>query len=204
MGWVRRLYDWVLGWAESPYGALALFVLAMVESIFFPVPPDVLLIALVLGSRSRAFYLALICSVGSIVGGSIGYSLGHYAWLTSDGFTSLAHFFFDIVPGFDQEVYLEVGQRFDEWGFEIIFAAGFTPIPYKIFTISAGAFDVDFLRFLFASAVSRSARFFAVATLIWLFGEPIKSFIDRYFNLLAIVFTILLIGGFIVVRFLLH
>jgi len=203
MRWIRKLYDWVLGWAESPYGALALFVLALTESVFFPVPPDALLIALVLGSRRRAFYLALICAAGSVVGGAIGYSLGHYAWLTGDGFTALALFFFETVPGFDQELYHQLGQNFDEWGFEIIFAAGFTPIPYKVFTISAGAFDVDFVRFLVASAISRSARFFAVATLIWLFGEPIKAFIDRYFNLLAVLFAVLLIGGFVVVRLLL-
>ncbi len=203
MQWVRRLYDWVLSWAESPYGAAALFVLAFVESMFFPVPPDVLLIALVLGSRRRAFYLALLCSLGSLLGGAAGYGLGHYAWLTADGFTSLAQFFFEMVPGFSQELYFEVGRRFDEWGFEIIFAAGFTPIPYKVFTISAGAFDISFARFMVASLISRSARFFAVAALIWWFGEPVKRFVDRYFNLLAIVFTILLVGGFVVVKLLL-
>ena len=203
MHWLRRLYDWILSWAESPYGAAALFVLAFVESVFFPVPPDALLIALVLGSRRRAFFFAAICALGSLLGGAAGYALGHYAWLTGDGFTSLAHFFFETIPGFHQTQYYEVGQRFEEWGFEIIFAAGFTPIPYKVFTISAGAFDVHFALFLFASLISRSARFFIVAALIWWFGAPVKAFIDRYFNLLAILFTILLVGGFIVVRMLL-
>ena len=203
MQWVRRLYDWVLSWADHPYGAAALFVLAFAESIVFPVPPDALLIALVLGSRSRAFFLALICSLGSLAGGAAGYGLGHYAWLSTDGFTGLAHFFFDAVPGFSQTLYHEVGQRFDEWGFEIVFAAGFTPIPYKVFTISAGAFDVSFARFILASLISRSARFFLVAALIWWFGDAVKHAIDRYFNLLAIVFTLLLIGGLVVVRWLL-
>ena len=96
-----------------------------------------------------------------------------------------------------------MGLRFQEWGFEIIFAAGFTPIPYKVFTISAGAFDVSFALFVVASVISRSARFFAVAALIWWFGAPVKRFIDRYFNLLAIVFTILLVGGFVVIKLLL-
>ncbi len=204
MAWIRRLYDWVLSWADSPYGMQALFVLALVESVFFPVPPDALLIALVLGSRSRAFYLALACAVGSLIGGAAGYGLGYFLWLGTGGeFTSLATFFFGTIPGFSQELYHELGHRFETWGFEIIFVAGFTPIPYKVFTVSAGAFDVDFLRFMFASVVARSARFFAVAALIWWFGEPIRQFIDRYFNLLAIAFTILLVGGFVVVKLLL-
>ena len=203
MRWVRRLYDWVLGWADSPYGALALFFLAFVESMVFPVPPDALLIALVLGSRRRAFYFAAICALGSLLGGAAGYALGHYAWLTDEGFTSLALFFFDSIPGFSEALYHEVGQQFESWGFEIIFAAGFTPIPYKVFTIAAGAFDVSFWLFMGASFVSRTARFVAVAALIWWFGEPVKRFIDRYFNLLAVVFTVLLVGGFVAVRLLL-
>ena len=203
MHWIRRLYDWVLSWAESPYGGAGLFLLAFVESMVFPVPPDALLIALVLGSRRRAFGFALLCAAGSVLGGAAGYGLGHYLWLTPDGFTPLAHFFFDTVPGFSQALYNEVGLRFQEWGFEIIFAAGFTPIPYKVFTISAGAFDVSFALFVVASVISRSARFFAVAALIRWFGAPVKRFIDRYFNLLAIVFTILLVGGFVVIKLLL-
>ena len=100
-------------------------------------------------------------------------------------------------------MYSEAGRRFDQFGFEIIFSAGFTPIPYKIFTIAAGAFDVNFPVFVVASAISRTARFFLVAGLIWKFGPPIKSFIDKYFNLLAIAFTVLLVGGFIAVKYLL-
>ena len=203
MQWLRRLYDWVLKWAETPYGAAALFVLAFAESTFFPVPPDVLLIALALGNRSRAFYFALLCSVASVLGGMVGYGVGHFAWLTDGGFTTLAQFFFDHIPGFDQALYYEVGRRFTEWGFVIIFSAGFTPIPYKIFTISAGAFDINFVMFVIASVVSRSARFFLVAGLIWKFGEPIKAFIEKYFNLLAIAFTVLLVGGFILIKYLL-
>jgi membrane protein YqaA with SNARE-associated domain len=203
MAWVRRLYDWVLQWAEKPYGAAALFILAFAESTFFPVPPDVLLIALALGNRPRAFYFALICSIASVLGGMVGYSIGHFAWLADGGFTAIATFFFDHVPGFNPELYYQLGEKFEEWGFLIIFTAGFTPIPYKVFTISAGAFDISFELFMLASAVSRSARFFLVAGLIWKFGEPIKAFIDKYFNLLAIGFTVLLIAGFILIKYLL-
>ncbi|MCY3628982.1 MAG: DedA family protein [Rhodothermaceae bacterium] len=202
MHWIRRLYDWVLSWAETPYGAAALFVLAVTESIFFPVPPDVLLIALALGQRKRALYFGLICSVGSLCGGAIGYMLGHYVWLTPDGFTPLAQFFFHNVPGFSESVYADLGRRFDEWGFVIIFTAGFTPVPYKLFTISAGAFGTSFPLFLLASVVSRTARFMLVSGLIWRFGEPVRIFIDRYFNWLAIAFTVLLVGGFALLKFL--
>lgn len=192
----------MLSWAETPYGAAALFVLAVTESIFFPVPPDVLLIALALGQRKRALYFGLICSVGSLCGGAIGYMLGHYVWLTPDGFTPLAQFFFHNVPGFSESVYADLGRRFDEWGFVIIFTAGFTPVPYKLFTISAGAFGTSFPLFLLASVVSRTARFMLVSGLIWRFGEPVRIFIDRYFNWLAIAFTVLLVGGFALLKFL--
>lgn len=203
MTWLRRLYDWVLHWAETPYGTAALGALAFAESMFFPVPPDVLLIALALGRRSRAWTFALVCSAASILGGVGGYALGHFLWLSGDGFTPVAHFFFGHVPGFDVALYEQLGRQFEEWGFVIIFTAGFTPIPYKLFTISAGAFDLSFPLFVLASAVSRSARFFLVAGLIWKFGAPIRAFIDRYFNLLAFAFTALLAGGFLVIRYVL-
>ncbi len=192
----------MLGWAETPYGTVALFVLAVSESVFFPVPPDVLLIALALGRRKKALYFGLICSVGSLCGGAIGYMLGHYAWLTADGFTPFAQFFFHNVPGFSESVYADLGRRFEEWGFAIIFTAGFTPVPYKLFTVSAGAFGTSFPLFLLASVVSRTARFMLVSGLIWRFGEPVRIFIDRYFNWLAVAFTVLLVGGFALLKFL--
>lgn len=201
MRWLRALYEWVLAWAETPYGPAALFLLAVAESVIFPVPPDVLLIALALGSREKSIRFGVICSAGSILGGIAGYGLGHLAWLAPGGFTPLAEFFFDTVPGFNQELYFQIGERFAEWGFVIVFTAGFTPVPYKLFTVSAGAFDIPFLLFLLASAVSRSARFLLVAGLIYRFGEPIRRFLDRYFNALAVLFAALLIAGFLVVRF---
>ncbi len=196
MNWLRRPYDWVLGWADTPYGPAALFCLAVAEAVVFPVPPDVLLIALALGSRSKAIRFGLICTAGSVLGGTMGYGLGHLLWLDGDGFTALAGFFFDTVPGFSEAIWYRVGERYEAWDFAVVFTSGFTPIPYKLITISAGAFDIDFVAFLFASAVSRSARFLLVAGLIWRFGEPIKHFIDRWFDWLAILFVILLVGGF--------
>ncbi len=200
---IRKLYDWVLSWAESPYGAAALFILAFAEASFFPIPPDALLIALVLGLRKKAFYFAMICTLASVTGAMLGYYIGHVLWWESSGeFSSLAMFFFDNIPGFHEELFFDVKSMYDEWNFWIVFTAGFTPIPYKVFTISGGAFDVNFIMFVVASIISRGARFFLVAGLIWKFGEQIKTFIDKYFNLLAIAFTLLLIGGFVLIKYL--
>jgi membrane protein YqaA with SNARE-associated domain len=202
MGWIRRLYDWVLHWAETPYGAGALFILAFAESSFFPIPPDALLIALVLGAPAKAFRLALNCTAASVLGACFGYAIGHFAWWSAPGaFSPVALFFFRHVPGFTVELFQQIQGLFEQWNFWIIFTAGFTPIPYKVFTVSGGAFAVNFPMFLIASVVSRGARFFLVAWLIRRFGAEIRGFIDRYFNWLAILFTVLLIGGFALVRY---
>ena len=195
---VKRLYDWVLSWGNSKWGALALFVLAFAESSFFPIPPDVLLIALCLGAVKRSFRFALICLVGSILGAAGGYAIGYYLWQNTAGeYTALANWFFAHV--FTEESFLQVKGLYDEYDFWIVFTAGFTPLPYKLFTISGGLFKIDLVMFFVASIVSRGLRFFLIAGLIWKFGAPIKSFIDKYFNLLAILFTVLLIGGFFLI-----
>ena len=192
MEWIRWLYEWVLHWAATPYGVPALAIIAFAESSFFPVPPDVLLLALCLGAPSRAFYFAAVCSVFSVAGGIGGYLIGMFVW------DQVHEFFFAYI--FAEEVFHRVQGIYQTYDFWAVFAAGFTPIPYKVFTIAAGVFDLDFGRFVLASAVSRSARFFLVASLIWKFGPPIKDFIDRYFNLLSVVFMVLLVGGFAVIR----
>ncbi len=193
----------MLSWAESPNALWALFVLAVSESIFFPVPPDVLLIAMVLGKTSKAFRFASVTTAGSLIGAVIGYFLGRYLWQTNSGeFTGFAMLFFDYIPGFTVVLFNQIKQMFIEWDFWVVFTAGFTPIPYKVFTISSGVFNINFGMFMLASIVSRAARFFLVAFLIWKFGPGIKSFIDKYFNLLAILFTVLLVGGFVVIKYL--
>ena len=201
MNYLRRLYEWILHWAETKYGVPALFLLALAESSFFPIPPDVLLIPLALGARSKAIRFALVCSVASIIGGIAGYGIGYFAWWNgTEAYSAVALFFFNHIPGFTEQVFLNIQEKYEIYNFLIVFTAGFTPIPFKIITISAGAFNVNFPMFLLASTVSRSARFFMVALLIRQFGEPITAFIDKYFNLLSIIFTILLIGGFLVLK----
>jgi membrane protein YqaA with SNARE-associated domain len=192
---MRRLYNWVLNWADSPYSVTALFLLAFTESVFFPVPPDVLLIALALGAAGKAFRYALICTVGSVSGAMVGYALGSFIWVGPEGeFSQVALFFFNNIPGFSEGLFNNIKSLINNYDFWVIFTAGFTPIPYKVFTISAGVFDLNILMFLIASLVSRGARFFLVAWLIWRFGPGIKSFIGKYLNWLAIGITVGIIG----------
>ena len=202
MKFMRKMYDWILHWAETPYGPLALFILAFTESSFFPIPPDALLIALALGVKKKSFYFATICTIASVLGALLGYAIGYFVWWDGlNEFSEVALFFFNNVPGFTEELFFRVKELYDEWNFWIIFTAGFTPIPYKVFTVTGGAFNVNLLLFIIASVVGRAGRFFLVSYLIWKYGEHIKGFIDKYFNWLAIGFTVLLIGGFVLIKY---
>lgn len=191
---LRRLYDWVLRWAETPYGSWALFLLAFSESSFFPIPPDILLIALAVAIPKKSLKYALICSAGSVLGGCFGYLIG---WKFMALIGSRIVEFYGIAPKIE---YIKIlYNRYDAWAVGI---AGFTPIPYKVFTISAGIFKINFMVFFLASVVSRSARFFIVGGLIFVFGPTIQMFIDKYFNVLAVAFTVLLVAGFILIKYL--
>ena len=204
MNWFKRLYIWILHWADTKWGVPALFLLAFAESSFFPIPPDVLLIALCLGATKKSFRFSTICTLGSVLGAMGGYLLGYFLWQTPSGeFTSIANFFFRSIPGFTVEEFAHIRSLYEQYDFWIIFTAGFTPIPYKLFTITSGVFNIDFVMFVIASIVSRGLRFFLIGGLIWKFGAPIKTFIDKYFNLLAVAFTVLLIGSFFLVKYIL-
>lgn len=192
-GFLRRMYDWVLGWADRPGGAWALFGIAFAESSFFPIPPDALLIPLVLGRPTRGLWFAMVCTAGSVLGAVAGYMIGSFL------FTSIGQAILDFYGATDH--YVSLGQMFNDNLWLTLGTAGFTPIPFKVFTIAAGAFAVAFLPFVVVSTVSRGARFFIVAGLLTVFGERIREFIEKYFNLLSILFVILLIGGFVVIGF---
>lgn len=180
-----------------------LFVIAFAESSFFPIPPDVLLIALCLGAPKKAFRFAAICTVGSVLGAMAGYAIGHYVWYTPSGeFSGVADFFFRVIPGFTEAEYHTIQDMYNLYDFWLVFTAGFTPIPFKLITITAGVFKINFLMFLIASIVSRGLRFFLFAGLIWKYGAPVKIFIDKYFDWLAVAFTVLLIGSFVAVQYL--
>lgn len=201
---MKKLYNWVLNWAYTPYAPIALFILAFAESIFFPVPPDLLLIVLVLGCRTKAFKYALNCTIGSVSGALIGYCVGHFTWVNASGdFTGFANLFFNNIPGFSVDLFNSIKLLYTKWDFWIIFTAGFTPIPYKIFTVTAGVFDINLLMFLLSSIISRGARFFILAFLLWRYGSSIKLFIEKYFNLIALGFTVCLVGGFVIIKYVL-
>jgi len=192
---LRRLYDWVLHWAETPYGTPALLVLAFAESSFFPVPPDVLLIALAVSIPSRAFWYALMCAIGSICGAYLGYGIGYFGW------EAIGRPLVEFYHG--QETMDWIRLQYETYGFWGVFVAALTPIPYKVFTIASGLFDLNLGTFTLASILGRGLRFFAVGTLIYFFGPPVKDLIDRRFNLMAALFAVLLVGGFVVINWLL-
>lgn len=193
---LRRLYDWTLHWAHTPYGMPALFLLAVAESSVFPVPPDVLLIALVLGRRERAFRFATVCSVGSVLGGVIGYWIGYAAWEATRGF---------FIPHvFSAENFNRVGQWYEAGAFWYILVAAFTPIPYKVFTVAAGVYH-DFVPLwvlVVGSVIGRSARFFLVAGLLYAFGERVRALVEKYFDWLMWGLLVAVILGFVAMKYL--
>jgi membrane protein YqaA with SNARE-associated domain len=192
VGWIRQIYDRSLLWVQSPSGVWALFFIALAESSFFPIPPDIFLIILCIAIPNKSFRYAAICTVGSVVGGVIGYGLG-LGFMDTIGVKILDWYGL-------QDKYEVVQNLYRQYDALALGAAGFTPLPYKLFTITAGAFKINFVTFILVSLLSRAARFFLVAAFIYKFGAPVRNFIERYFNLLSILFFILLIGGFLAVK----
>jgi membrane protein YqaA with SNARE-associated domain len=191
-GMLRRLYDLCMEWISGRHGEWILFLIAFVESSFFPLPPDVFLIAMCVAIPTKSFRYAAICSVGSVLGGALGYGLGFW-FMDGIGMSIIDWYGLSERYGLVQQYF----KQYDVW---IVGTAGFTPIPYKLFTITAGFVHSNFFTFMLVSLVARSARFFLVAGLIWKFGPQIKHFIDRYFNILSIAFVVLLAGGFFLIK----
>jgi len=212
----RRLYDWVLHWADTPYGLPALMLISFAESSFFPIPPDILLIALVMGARTRWWRFALWCTVASVVGGIVGYGIGVFAWETLGKWIveNITHV--QLVPVNGREdialpsyIVTTFGQSlggeylfqvYDKWNAWIVYIFGLTPLPYKLVTITAGVAKINVPIFIMTSIAARATRFFAVAWVLKKWGKPAKAFIDRYFNLLCVAFVVLLVGGFAVLK----
>lgn len=189
---IRRLYDWVLSLADTPYAVPALFFLAMAESSFFPLPPDILLLALCIARPKRAFVFAAWCLAGSVIGGVIGYYLGLGLWGVLQD---------KVIPTiFSQEKFDTVLDWYQEYGVLMVFVAAFSPVPYKVFTIAAGVFQLPLLPFIGASLIGRGARFFLVALVVRKMGDRAREFIDANFNRLTLVFTVLLVGAFVLLK----
>lgn len=193
---LRRLYDWTLHWADTPYGTPALAAVSFVESSFFPVPPDVLLIALAAARPRRAFFYAAVCTAASVAGGLLGYFLGA-VFMDTVGRAIVGLY------GLEEQFHW-VQRKYQETAFWAVFTAALTPIPYKVFTIAGGATAISIPVFVLASVLGRGARFFGVAALLFFFGPIVRAWIERYFDRLAVLFLLLLAGGFLVVRWLLH
>lgn len=192
---IRKLYDWVLSWANHPAGTWALFGVSFSEASFFIIPPDVLQIALGISKPKRSFWYAAVSSAGSVLGCFLGYAIGYFLYESiGTGIIDFYHL---------QEAFETVGSYYQEEAFMWIFIAAFTPIPFKVFTIAAGVYHnfVPLWILVLASAVGRPARFFLVGTLIYFFGPKVKDFIDRYFNWLTLAFGALLVGGFLLAKF---
>lgn len=194
----RRIYEWTIHWAQTPQAVLALVLIAFAESSFFPVPPDVLLIAMCVARPERSLRYAAVATAGSVVGGMFGYLIGLGFW------EAAGPFFFRYIPGFTEEAFGRVAVLYRENAFWTVFTAGFTPIPYKVFTITGGVCKISFPVMVAASILGRAGRFFLVGGLIRIFGPAVRAFIDRYLGWLTVAFTVLLIGGFLLIRYLLH
>ncbi len=191
---VRLVYDWMLDMSASPYAMWFLALVAFAESSFFPIPPDIMLIPMVLAMPAKAWRIAAIATISSVVGGYFGYSIGV--------------FFFDLIakPILSFYGYMQQFDVFKEyyhqWGAWIVFGAGITPFPYKVITIASGVVHLDLITFTVASVIARGMRFYLVAWLLKKYGAPMKIFIEKHLGMLSILFLILLIGGFVAIKYL--
>ncbi|MCP5464860.1 MAG: DedA family protein [Deltaproteobacteria bacterium] len=187
---IKDLYNWMIQWSGTPAAPYALFLIAFAESSFFPLPPDLLLIPMCLAEPDQAFWYAALCTLGSVLGGGFGLGIGKYG-----GRPVLQKLIHEDRIAWAEQLY----QKYDAWAIGI---AGFTPIPYKVFTILAGILRIKLRKLILVSIFSRGARFFLIATLLHYKGELMREFIDKYFNLLSILFVLALLGGFAAVKFL--
>lgn len=191
-GPLHRLYDWVLHWSGHRHAQPALFLLSLAEASVFPIPPDVLLAAMTVSKPKRAVWFATVATAGSVVGGLVGYAIGWGLWQAAEPI-----FFRYLAPfSFTPENFAWVQTKYQANAFLALFTAGFTPIPYKVFTIAAGVFKVGLPVFILASALGRAGRFFLVALLLQFVGPRVLPFIEKYLGWLTLAFVVLLVGGF--------
>lgn len=191
-GWSRRLYDYCLKWAGTPYALPALCVMSFAESSFFPLPPDALLLPMCFAKPKRSFVYATACVLASVLGGILGYYIGYALW------GQVSHWFIPRI--FSQAAFDKVASMYVGNAFLIIAAKGLTPIPFKIVTITAGVVKIPFGEFVAASIVCRGIRFYAEATLIFFFGEKVRPIVEKYLTALMFAAFVLLVGGFVLIK----
>ncbi len=192
---LRRLYDWTMKQAGHRHALPAVAGISFIESSVFPIPPDVLIIPMVLAERTKAWLIATVCTIASVAGGLLGYAIGYFLF-EQLGQPILAFY------GYTEQ-FQEFRGFYQEWGFWFVAAAGFTPFPYKVITIASGVLTLNPVVFVLASVASRGGRFFILCGLLWYFGPPIRMFIERHLALLTVLFFVLLFGGFLVAHYML-
>jgi len=192
---LRRLYDWMMRLAAGPKALPALAAVSFAESSFFPIPPDAMLLPMVLARPERAWRIAMVATIASVLGGIAGYAIGYYLFQTVGRSIIEAY-------GYEEE-FDAFRLTYAEWGLWIILIKGLTPIPYKLVTIASGAAAFNFPLFVLASILTRGARFFLVAGLLRWFGPPIREFVERRLTLVTTVFVVAIVGGFVAVKYLL-
>lgn len=191
---LRSLYDWTMRLAGHRHALWALAAVSFVESSFFPIPPDAMLIPMVLANRNRAWLIAIVCTVASVLGGIAGYAIGYFL------FEQIGRPLIELY-GY-QDAYQTFQAQYTEWGAWIVATAGFTVLPFKVFTIASGVAALNLAVFVIAATLSRGARFFLVAAVLWYFGPPIRVFVERHLGKLTTLFFVLLVGGIVAVRYL--
>jgi membrane protein YqaA with SNARE-associated domain len=202
MNLFKKIFDWVMLKAHTPYGIHVLFLISFIESVFSVFPLTLLFVALALANTKSSFKFALISTIGATAGAIFGYGIGYFAWIGTDSeFTSFAHFFFNNIPAFSIDAYNNLQNLYHEWGVLIIFAAGFTPMPFELITITSGVFNINFFLFIISVLLGRGARYYLLAFLIWKYGERVKTFIDNHFNKLAFGLTAGVVTIFIAIKF---
>jgi membrane protein YqaA with SNARE-associated domain len=189
---LRRFYDWVIGLAGHRHAVPALAVISFAESSFFPIPPDVMLIPMIVANRARAWLIATVCTISSVVGGIVGYAIGFFLW------NSIGRRVVDFY-GYSHQFETFQGW-YNDYGLLIVFIAGITPLPYKVFTIASGVTGLPLATFVAGSVVSRGIRFFAEAALLWWIGEPIRAFVEKNLQWVTVAFVVFLVGGFAVLK----
>ena len=194
MNFLKRTYNWTLEKAQHKNAKWYLSLISFVESSFFPIPPDILLIPMALASKANAIFYAFICTLFSVLGGILGYAIGYFFY------NSVGIY---IVEFYHLENSFNIFESYyKEFGILIVLGAGITPFPYKFITIASGVFGLNIFLFIIVSIIGRGLRFYLIAILLYFFGEKIKLIIDKYFNILTIVFFILLVGSVFIIRFL--
>ena len=192
---LRDLYNWTLSLARHKRATQALAAVSFTESSFFPIPPDIMLIPMIIAERTKAWFYGAVTTIASVIGGMFGYAIGFFL------FETIGKPLLDVY-GYTEK-FASFAGSYNDYGAWIVFIAGVTPIPYKVVTIASGAVGLNIVTFIIASVVARGLRFFAISALLYFFGAPIKDFIEKHLSLVFTLFCVLLVGGFVVLKYLL-